>query len=1552
MYLPDHEKMAQSVARRFLLGAVNRVAAFNMDMFARLSVLEGAAGVKPGTWLRRGARGFDAALEHFGPYLAGAWSTTTSQGVYDAALASAAKVLSGVPDMDAEDLLQKLVARSAKSGGNDRERIFYAIGKKLAPLEDKLQAGKLLPRDSRVISTAAAWTRRSAIDALRSHNTRKMVPMEPSTIQQQAPTQELDSDQREALLLLALQSPGGPGREVRQIIDRLIGQSFPKSEAPIVRVFLQKISNPKYRSPAAMRKMFKTFSPDRWFGQALKDVRRQMIEEMKISPQRLTNVLGSKASKVFRFLRAKVSKNPTIQKIISDLADEIELLAPAGTRLGTEREYELTERQTPRDHFDILQRWLRETQVPAEGDDEKDANLQSLPVQHIPGSIGDGFERGEYLEWGHQHGPHAVFNRGPVELRLAFRYLQSKFQKQADAQTDFWNWMEQKYPRVRNPNTDPNAKPDISTKTLKDYAGGGEHQQAAQRLIQMYMQQFQQSQQEQGKQPQKPSTQKQDQQRAFDTWIADQDPKVLEQWQQGKPGATKAVLEQYKKHTSRKPLHSIRKEEKAREGRFQDWLKGQGSKAQEAWKGEDRVKRIKVRQQFAQHDKEQAAKSRSEQKSKNDAAKAKKVVPRKKLFSIPKDKKAPKWVDSDNGNRFHTHADVGDQAKISESRVSGTVGGAPTIEKSSIQGSVGDKAEVIGSTIEEGSLVEGDARLKKVHVTGDARVRGNTNVTNARITGGSWDGQQIKDGYGGEFRNAYDQDVLDALTSLQKKGLGDAPLRAMAQYLADGGRTKGWFGIGGDLDRDKLQKKIQKHVYESHDGKNPSLGRGASFISRFDDDQFKTIWKAAQKEAENIKSKREKKGTLEMNQRLLYRLTKAALQDAQLRPELMPLIRMAQDAKVASDELDLRKTLIRVAYESPNPDLRRTLVAIAGSVKVADAPGKKRYHPAFLRFITDRKFQNPDPDGRQQEIVFWTPKGDRGDEWRQKIYEQWWRSRRDLTEGQKPQGLGPETKLDVEDFDKLQVGDVIWRSDSPVKLHRIIEVENEGKRAKNPVMTMVQFDRNAPEKEGEKRRLHRSTLADESLEFHQVPGMGPRAERDKAQKSLPTEPKGGWPKFDGLGLSSGKAETLQQAFKDFKGLKSPTEVTMPKIKSRLEEALGSEPSRKVLKEFMHELRDWVGELKDLAKDGGGPLKDHLQAYQAMKIKLDQGITKLDGDDRGDRKDRRKTKEMLTPDMEQLPDSLKSEWDEDARKKMTPVFTKAIQMAASSGTGFDDHFTKGFLKDLKKAGANMEGARASMAMSALARFCHRKAESTDNLAMASNLKAAASEAGKQAKRLHDELRGKIQEKKDRKEQREKGPKRHENRKELRGGGRKQMDSPAKLNAYFIGLALPENVNDEAKKYVTEQLKKASYADLEKLRRSAASILENFDDPRAKETALVKHLGYDREGLKKLKRLMARKLGDVNGRRYHDDVLDMANKYDLESEDADALYDFRVDKPARGRALSDQEKMNRFLAKAKPETRERMQGMALADFMVMYNSILKEILEEDEELSQAA
>lgn len=428
MPLSDRKNMVQRVAARFLQGAVDRVAAFNMDMFARLSILEGAAGVQPGKWLRKGARGFGDALEHFGPHLAASWTTTRNEGVYDKALAAASRILSGFPSMGPADLVQDMTLNSTRSSGPDRSRIFYTVGKKLGAHKNDLGAGQITPRDSRILGTVERWVRQAALDEVKSLRSRKTQTFAPGQAEGFDPTRtmgvgELTPDKRNALILLALQSPGGPGRELRRLVDRLVDQSFPKSARPIVKVFLQKISEPKYRSPDKMRQMVTKFKPDRWFGQAVNLIRKEMMSELGVSAQHLTNVLGSKARNVFKFMRNKVGRDPAVKRIIQELAEEIDLLEPGAVHLGTGHESELTEDQTPLEPHEVMLEWLRQSEIDEEEDGEKESHGHLYRLPELHGLLDNLFEKDEYKEYDDLTGPHTVYNRGPTPLRVAKRFL-------------------------------------------------------------------------------------------------------------------------------------------------------------------------------------------------------------------------------------------------------------------------------------------------------------------------------------------------------------------------------------------------------------------------------------------------------------------------------------------------------------------------------------------------------------------------------------------------------------------------------------------------------------------------------------------------------------------------------------------------------------------------------------------------------------------------------------------------------------------------------------------------------------------------------------------------------------------------------------------------------------------------------------------------------------------------------------------------------------------------------------------------------------------------
>lgn len=1080
--------------------------------------------------------------------------------------------------------------------------------------------------------------------------------------------------------------------------------------------------------------------------------------------------------------------------------------------------------------------------------------------------------------------------------------------------------------------------------------------QKAQEAEQQQQQQPQESQQRQ-KGEREPLTNKEYRERSMDRWLSLQDPDEVQRYLEGDPQAARQIHRDYEKHQRRTPLFTQQKREEEFEQKFEEWLKDQGEEAQDTWHGTDRKERVKLRQRFVQERREKAKEQSEKAKRKEEERIKSQQMSVKDYMKVPEDKRPRGWTSDGTGNRFKPSADISSKAKIEDSSIEGTVGGNAQVEKSAVRGKVGDKAEIRGSVVDKDAIVEGDSKIQRAIIKGNARLRGNTRIRNAEILGGSWDGQEIKDGRDGKFHDAYNQDTLDALTSIRRPQVGDSPLRAMAHYFADGGRTKGWFGLGGDLDRKKLQKMIKQHTYREYDRTAPHLGRGASFLDDLDDEQFETVRKSAEEYAEKIKARREKgRQAALVNRHVLYQITKAAYVNKDLRGELVPFVRFGHEARIASKDIDIRGLAIRTAFETSNMELRRVLV---GAVVTADKArriakqanqNQRRYRPRFLRHIENKRFRHPETGN--QVLFFSLPSQEQS-----RIYQEWQQSMLDWAHRRMPENLrgqlGPETRITPENFNELEKGDVIWSSMNPFVHFKVTKVDREGRRAQNPTLTLKQFKPDDPAFEAGDRHLSLAAVRNQMLEHHRVPNMGARADRQQALAQLPDQPREGWPKFDDIGLGDRRAERLQQAFKDLVDVRNPREITLGRLKDHIENALGeSPPPRKAVKEFLHQLRDWTGQLAQAADRAGDPLRGQAQAYRAMKLKVEQGISRLDGEDREERRERKREKQRLTPDLDRMGEGFRSRWDAEARGKMKPIYARAMQQLAA-GRALDQDFAKDLVKKIKDAGVSVESLGTPLAVGSLAAMAQQLRQRKGvNSSQRRNLENAATAAAREAGRLLRELREQRQEQNRKRREREEGPRRHENRTRLRGGGRKQMDQKAKLPSFFISKVLPEGASSEAKAHAKDQLKAATYGDLERLRKAAAHIAENWDSDFAKNHALVKHLGYDREGLKKLQRLLKRKLGDVNGRQYHDDVLEMANKYDLESEDADALYDWRVDKPARGRALSDQEKMNRFLAKAKPETRERMQGMSLADFMVMYKSILKEVLEDEEEEAQAA
>jgi len=82
-------------------------------------------------------------------------------------------------------------------------------------------------------------------------------------------------------------------------------------------------------------------------------------------------------------------------------------------------------------------------------------------------------------------------------------------------------------------------------------------------------------------------------------------------------------------------------------------------------------------------------------------------------------------------------------------------------------------------------------------------------------------------------------------------------------------------------------------------------------------------------------------------------------------------------------------------------------------------------------------------------------------------------------------------------------------------------------------------------------------------------------------------------------------------------------------------------------------------------------------------------------------------------------------------------------------------------------------------------------------------------------------------------------------------------------------------------------------------------------------------------------------------YAKPVTTVMDKYSLTDDDASEVLKFKKDKP-RGDKVTDAELLRRFLAKAKPETKERMKGVSPAEFVKMLGAIM----DEDEGMGKMA
>ena len=198
--------------------------------------------------------------------------------------------------------------------------------------------------------------------------------------------------------------------------------------------------------------------------------------------------------------------------------------------------------------------------------------------------------------------------------------------------------------------------------------------------------------------------------------------------------------------------------------------------------------------------------------------------------------------------------------------------------------------------------------------------------------------------------------------------------------------------------------------------------------------------------------------------------------------------------------------------------------------------------------------------------------------------------------------------------------------------------------------------------------------------------------------------------------------------------------------------------------------------------------------------------------------------------------------------------------------------------------------------------------------------------------------------------------HKGRTQLRGVAKKQMEDPAELGDRDLGDFLPvtklTRLPAERGRRLREGLKKATFNELEALEKITQFIVENPDDEYSKKHWMTESLGLTPAEIKTFHKGVRKKLADARGRLYGERVLEIANNNDLEGLDADAVHQFRLDKPKWGRQLTPEQLKQKFLQGpwADAETKERVRDMTADEFMAMRNAIFDE--EEEEEMGASA
>ncbi|TPV94731.1 MAG: hypothetical protein B7733_13690 [Myxococcales bacterium FL481] len=162
----------------------------SLDLLARVSVLEGIAGVKPGTWMKDTIPKREI-VEVFGDGVKETWLSARDSGLVTAVRRSLEPLLRNTTTT-ADDILQPAIIGLGASGERSRMPLFYGVGKAPGFTVAKVKAGTLGPRD--VLPVARAYARRRAIDVLRTQARRpQMVRVDGDEVEPGRKTDVLDT---------------------------------------------------------------------------------------------------------------------------------------------------------------------------------------------------------------------------------------------------------------------------------------------------------------------------------------------------------------------------------------------------------------------------------------------------------------------------------------------------------------------------------------------------------------------------------------------------------------------------------------------------------------------------------------------------------------------------------------------------------------------------------------------------------------------------------------------------------------------------------------------------------------------------------------------------------------------------------------------------------------------------------------------------------------------------------------------------------------------------------------------------------------------------------------------------------------------------------------------------------------------------------------------------------------------------------------------------------------------------------------------------------------